>query len=344
MTIRDARSLSPSAQEELRKRAVRVIRDGMKQVEAAQVFGVSYITVRKWMQKYRAGGARSLNTRRRGRPPGNTLKTAEAHQVRRLIRDRCPDQLKLPFVLWTREAVQHLLAERYGVHVSVWTVGRYLRQWNLTPQKPLRRAYEQNPVAVQRWLNEEYPAIRAQAKREQAEIHWGDEMGVRSDHQAGRSYGVKGQTPVIPGTGNRFRCNVLSTITNRGTLSFMVFRKRFTGPVFIAFLRRLLRHRKRKIFLIVDRHPVHKARKVQDWVHAHQKRLRLFYLPEYSPELNPDEFLNNDVKSNAVGRRRPSSLVDMEADLRGYLWSTQKQPAIVKRYFHASSVRYAAEA
>jgi len=342
MNNRDGRSLSPSAQEELRQRAVKAIRNGMKQVEAARVFGVRHITVRKWMQKYRAGGVRSLRAKRRGRPPGSRLMPAVAQQVQRLIRDRCPDQLKLPFVLWTREAVQQLLVKRFEVHLSVWTVGRLLRRWNMTPQKPLRQAYEQNPVAVQRWVTEEYPTIRSRAKHEKAEIHWGDEMGVRSDHQAGRSYGVKGHTPVIPGTGQRFRCNVLSTITNRGTLSFMVFRERFTSAVFIAFLRRLVQQRQRKIFLIVDRHPVHKSAKVKKWVEANRTRICMFYLPEYSPELNPDEFLNNDVKSNAVGRRRPISLPDMEADLRGYLRSTQKQPAIVQRYFHAPSVRYAA--
>src|SRR5207245_1570018 len=137
--------------------------------------------------------------------------------------------LRLPFALWTREAVQQLLARRFGVHVSVWTVGRYLRAWGLTPQKPVRRAYEQNPAAVRRWLKKEYPAIRAQAKREKAEIHWGDEMGLRSDHPAGRSYGRRGQTPVVPGTGQRFRCNLISAITNRGRLAFMVFHQRFTA-------------------------------------------------------------------------------------------------------------------
>src|SRR3989441_202816 len=157
------------------------------------------------------------------------------------------------------QAVQQLLARRFGVHVSVWTVGRYLRAWGLTPQKPVRRAYEQNPAAVRRWLKKEYPAIRAQAKREKAEIHWGDEMGLRSDHQAGRSYGRRGQTPVVPGTGQRFRCNLISAITNRGRLAFMVFHQRFTAPVFLNFLRRLLRLIPGKVFLILDRHPVHKS-------------------------------------------------------------------------------------
>ena len=259
----------------------------------------------------------------------------------KLITERCPDQLKLPFALWTRQAVCQLLAERFGLRVSVWTAGRYLRHWGLTPQKPVRRAYERNPAAVQRWLKKEYPAIRAKAKQEKAEIHWGDEMGLRSDHQSGRSYSKRGHTPVIPGTGQRFGCNMISTITNRGTLRFMVFRKRFTQSVLLAFLRRLLRSVKGKVFLIVDGHPVHHGKMVQRWLATQQDRIALFFLPGYSPELNPDELLNQDIKSHA-GRQRPKDQVHMMRSLRGHLRSTQKQPAKVRRYFREEHVAYAA--
>ena len=259
-----------------------------------------------------------------------------------LIRDRCPDQLKLPFVLWTRDAVRQLLADRFSVHVSVWTVGRYLANWGLTPQKPLRRAYEQDPKAVERWLKNKYPAIRRAARAENAEIHWGDEMGMRSDHQAGRSYGIRGETPVIRGTGKRFGCNMISTVTNRGRLAFMVFKERFTSVVMIQFLKRLVKHSRRKVYLIVDRHPVHRARKVQQWVDSHRTAMRMFLLPEYSPELNPDELLNQDVKTNAVGRQRPENQPEMIRHVRSYLRSTQRQPEIVKNYFHEQHVAYAA--
>ena len=186
------------------------------------------------------------------------------------------------------------------------------------------------------------PEIRRCAKREKAEIHWSDEMGLRSDHQAGRSYGLRGRTPVIPGTGQRFGCNMISSITNRGRLCFMVFKQRFTASVFLAFLRRLLRQVKCKIFLIVDNHPAHRSRAASRWLDQHQHRIRLFYLPTYSPQLNPDEMLNQDVKTNAVGRRRPSDRAEMIADVRSYLRSTQHQPDIVRNYFHAESVCYAA--
>lgn len=330
----NTRKLSPSAQAALRQRVVRaIIEEDMRPQEAARAFGVGRTSIHRWIQAYQQGGLRALAAQRRGRPPRSRLTGWQAAAVVQMITQRCPDQLKLPFALWTREAVQQLLAKRYEVRVSVWTVGRYLAHWGLTPQKPLRRAYEQNPEAVQRWLDEEYPAIRAQSRREKAEIHWGNEMGMRSDHQADRSYGRRGHTPVIPGTGQRFRCNMISTITNRGTFTFMIFRERFTAPVMLRFLRRLLRQRQRKIFLIVDRHPVHKARNLQIWVAAHQDRLRIFYLPEYGPELNPNELLNQDVKTNAVGRERPATQNDMMERVRSYLWGTQRRPYIVQSYF-----------
>jgi transposase len=343
MKSKDARSLPSESQEDLRIKTVNAVCDGMTQVKAAKTFGVSRQAIRNWLDCYQESGLSGLRARRRGRPPlPSLLKPLQAAQVVRTIEDRCPDQLHLPFYLWTREAVGDLIRRKFGVEMSVWTVGRYLKRWGFTPQKPMRRAFEQDDEQVRRWLKEEYPAIHQQAKREKAEIHWGDEMGLRSDHAAGRSYGRRGQTPVIPGTGKRFGCNMISTITNRGSLCFMVFCCRFTTPVFLDFLRRLVRQASHKVFLIVDSHPVHKAAKVQTWLAQNVGRLRMFLLPTYSPELNPDELLNQDVKSNAVGRRRARDQKDLIANVRGYLRSTQRQPQIVRNYFLKPEVQYAA--
>jgi transposase len=334
--------LAPLAKEDLRRRVVHaVVEQGMRPAQAVRVFRVSRTAVHGWVKAYSAGGARALQARKLGRPRRSRLAGHQAATVVKLIAQRCPDQLQLPFALWTRQAVCHLLAERFGLRVSVWTAGRYLRHWGLTPQKPVRRAYERNPAAVQRWLKEVYPAIRARAKQEKAEIHWGDEMGLRSDHQSGRRYSKRGHTPVIAGTGRRCGCNMISTITNRATLRFMVFKKRFTQPVLLAFLRRLLRSVKGKVFLIVDGHPVHHGKRVQRWLATQPDRLALFFLPGYSPELNPDELLNQDVKSHA-GRQRPKDQTHMMKSLRAHLRSTQKQPAKVRRYFHEEHVAYAA--
>lgn len=342
MKTKDARSLSPESQQDLRGRVARAIQEGMSQAEAARTFHVGKTSVWKWCKAYERGGEEALVSKKRGRPPKGRLKGHQAATIVRLITDRCPDQLKLPFALWTREAVGELIKRRCHITLSVWTVGRYLKRWGLTPQKPIRRAYEQNPEAVKRWLTKEYPRIRARAKRENAEIHWGDEMGMRSDHQSGTTYGRKGHTPVVPATGQRFSCNMISTITNKGRLVFMLFKERFTADVFLRFCQRLIRQVTRKVFLIVDGHPVHKACKVKAWLKEHESRLRLFLLPSYSPELNPDELLNQDVKSNAVGRQRPRDRDEMIANIRGYLRGTQRRPDIVCAYFQESNVAYAA--
>jgi transposase len=338
----DTRRLSPQAQEQVRLKVVAVVWEGMPKRKASRLFGVSRTSIDSWLAKVEDGGLRALKSKPRGRPRHSRLPGWQAANVVRLIESGCPDQLRLPFALWTREAVRQLLRNRFGLEVSVWTVGRYLGHWGLTPQKPLRRAYEQNPEAVKRWLRETYPAIRRRAKREKAEIHWGDEMGLRSDDQRGRSYGRRGQTPVIFGTGRRFGCNMISTVTNRGRLAFMVFDERFTAPVCLRFLKRLIRHSRRTIFLIWDRHPVHRSGVVQQWLHRNRRRIRMFFLPGYSPELNPDEYLNNDAKSNGVGRERPADQLEMMEGLRSYLRQTQRRPQVVRNYFNHEEVAYAA--
>ena len=342
MEAQDARKLCPKAQEDLRRRVVNaVIRQEMTKSDAARTFGVGRTSVYCWLAAYQAGGHAALKSKARGRPKRFRLKGYQAATIVRIITDGCPDKRDMPFVLWTRDAVRELIAEYCGIHVSVWTVGRYLKRWGFTPQKPVRLAYERDPKAVRRWLQEEYPAIKRQATRERAEIYWGDEMGLRSDHQTGTSFGRRGQTPVIPGTGKRFGCNMISAITNRGRLAFMVFRQRFTGAVMIDFLRRLLRHAQRKVFLVVDGHPVHRSARVRAWIKKHKRRIRLFQLPGYSPELNPDELLNQDVKSNAVGRRRPHDQEELLDNVRSYLRSTQKYPAVIINYVQEEHVSYA---
>lgn len=340
----DARRLPPKAQEALRRRAVALVQARrMTQRAVAELFGVARKTVWLWVRAHARGGDAALAARKRGpKSGGGKLKGWQAATVCNLIRDRHPEQLKLPFYLWTSEAVREFIRREFGVKLSARSVRRYLARWGFTPQKPKRVAYERNPEAVRRWLEEEYPAIRARAKREKARIYWGDAMGVRSDHQAGRSYAPRGHTPTSPGTGQRFGANVLSAITNRGHLAFMVFRSGFTAAVFLRFLRRLVKESRRKVFLIVDRHPVHRSRKVRDWLAKHPDQIEMFFLPAYSPDLNPDEMLNQDVKANAVGKRRPRTRPQMMRTVRGYLERRRRNPELVQRYFREASVRYAA--
>ena len=340
----DARLLDPETQSALRRRAVEAVHNGMTQSKAAEVLGVSRQSVSNWLNAFKRGGKKALEARKRGpKTERAKLQGWQAATICNMLRDKHPEQLKLPFVLWTADAVRQLIQRQFKVRVSERTVRRYLARWGFTPQKPVRRAYERNEEAVRQWLEDVYPAIREAAKKEKALIYWGDEMGVRSDHQAGRSYAPKGQTPAIPGTGQRFSCNVVSALTNRGHLSFMVFKTGFTAPVFIRFLRRLVKHARRKVYIIVDKHPVHRSKKVNVWLKKNEGKVRLFYLPGYSPDLNPDEMVNQDVKANAVGRKRAHNRQQLMAYVRRYLEKRRAKPEVVKRYFHEPSVRYAAK-
>jgi transposase len=339
----DARKLESSALHLLRRQVVQAVRSGMSQTEAARTFGASLRAVSKWMRLDRDGGLRSLKLKRRGRRPGAGRLTArQSERIRALIIGKLPDQLKLPFYLWTRAAVAHLIKREYGIEVSLVTVGRYLQAWGLSPQKPVRRAYERNDAAIARWLKREYPAIARQAKREKAVIYWGDEMGLRSDHVTGTSYAPVGQTPVVRATGSRFGCNMISAITNKGALAFMVFQGKFKAPVFVAFLQRLLKHVDGKIYLIVDGHPVHRSGEAKRFVDEHQQRLRLIRMPGYCPELNPDELLNQDVKTNGLGKSRPTNRTELMTTVRRHLYRRQKQPQMIKNLFQEKHVRYAA--
>jgi len=345
MADEDTRSLSGAAQAALRNRAVQAVLGGMTQAEAARVFGVHRNAVNRWIRRYREGGFPGLAEQRRGRRRGEqpALSERQQQELIALVRDSTPEQLGLAGLLWTRDAVAELLAQRYGVWLARTTVGGYLRGWGFSPQRPQHRALEQNPVAVARWLATEFPAICVQARREGGVVLWLDEMGVRSDAAAGRSWAPVGRTPVIKRTGKRFRVNMISAISNQGLLRFRLFTGSFTGAVFIDFLRRLLRDcGGRKVHLIVDGHPVHRAKLVSAWVGRHAERIELHFLPGYSPELNPVELLNHDVKANAAGRRRPRSAGELREELHGYLRRRQRQPQVLVRFFDHPTTRYAA--
>jgi transposase len=336
--------LPQAAQEELRRTAVRLVGEGRSQVEVARLLSLSANAVGNWVRVHRRGGERALAARRRGRRGGHTkLTDAQQQKIARLIVGNNPDQLKLPGFLWTRALVRDLIAQQFQIEIGEDTVGRYLRAWGFSPQKPMRRAYEQSDEAVRRWLEERYPEIVKRAYRERAEILWADESGLRSDHTAGRTWAPVGQTPVTKGTGKRFKANMIAAISNTGTLRFRVFDERFTAPLFLDFLKRLVKDAKgRKLMLILDGHPAHRAKIVRDWVATHPDLIELHFLPGYSPELNPAEMLNQDVKTNALGRRRPLNVTELKADVRGFLRSCQRQPARVARYFHERHVTYAA--
>ena len=343
--MKDLRSLDQSAQEILRIKAVQAILAGQTQTEVAELFGVSLKAINNWWKAYRKNGMPGLRMKSR-RPKsadeGGKLKGWQCASIVRTIMSKTPDQLDFGFMLWTRDAVVQLIKDRYKISLSKWSVGRLLKQWGMSPQRPVKKAYQQQPEVVKNWLDKEYPRIAKKAAKERAEIQWGDEMGVRSDDQIGRTYGKVGQTPVVRVSGQRFSCQMISTVSNLGTLRFMIFEGKFNAGVCITFLKRLIKGARKKIFLILDGHPVHKSKKVKAWIKANKSKIALYLLPAYSPELNPDELLNQDVKTNAIRKKRASNKTEMKKNLLGYLRGRQKRPDLVRRYFNATHVRYAA--
>ena len=345
MTLKDARTISPQELYDRRKQAVMLWKQGKKYAEIAPIVGVHRNKVGEWIKLYKASGLKALKPASPGRPQGSgcTLGNGQQQQIRSLLVDKMPDQLKLPFALWTREAVRQLIKERFGVQMPIRTVGHYLQKWGFTPQKPVKRAYERCDAAVRRWLDQEYPAIAAHAKSEGAEVHWADETGLRSDDVNGRGYAPKGCTPVRRQKGTPERINMISSITNQGKVRFMFYRGKMNSRVLLKFLGRLIKDAdERKIYLILDNLPVHHSRPVKAWAEQHCDRIALYFLPSYSPDLNPDEYLNNDLKAGVSSRPDSRHKGNLERVARSHMHKLQKSPKRVAKYFEASPIQYAA--
>lgn len=341
MKKQDARFLHPVMQRDIRQKAVEMFLSGISKFDISKQLCVSRRSVYKWLKAYEEHGEDGISINKRGRPKGTQIKPWQSAQIVYLIKNHNPDELSLPFFLWTRDSVGLLILNKFGINLSKWTVGRYLTSWGFSSQKPARRAIEQNPEAIKKWLESEYPSIQKLAKKEMATIYWGDEMGLRSDHSAGRTYGLIGRTPIVRRTGNRFSCNIISSITNLGKLSFMIFHENFNSEVFLMFLKRLIQQAPRKIFLIVDRHKAHKSKQIQQWLTKNEKAIRIFYLPSYCPELNPDEFLNQDVKTH-LGKKCIKNKAEMENSLKSHLRMRQKQPDVIQNFIRGCHPKYAA--
>lgn len=341
---RDFRKLDASAQAEARRIAVNMVKAGRTRSEVAAAVGVNRRFVGEWVRAEKTLGEAALLGGKRGRLPGEqkALQPGEEKTIRKLIADRCPDQLKLPFALWTREAVRELIQRKTCKRLSLSAIGRYLRAWGFTAQRPIRRATERCEADVQAWISDEYPEIAARAKAEKAEIQWADETGLSNQANYGKSFAPQGKTPVIPRPATRFSQSMISSLTNQGKLRFMVYEGALNASTFLEFLKRLVKDAVRKIFLIVDNLRPHRARIVTAWVAANKDKIELFYLPPYAPDRNPDEFLNNDLKQEMARRATPKTKAAMKSGLTSYMRSLQKRPAKVKAFFQAPSVRYAA--
>ena len=339
----DARKLSTEAQQQIRDQVIRLKKSGRTYKEISEITGVHTSGIGRCCRAYKREGPKAIRIKKRGRPTGScrTLTLEQEKILQKTIYDKCPDQFKLPFALWTRIAVQQLIKQTWSIVMPIRTVGEYLSRWGFTPQKPLRRAYKQNPKAVKQWLDVDYPKIVKDAKKQQAEIHWGDETGLCNDSYHGRSYAPRGQTPAIRIHPRCKRVNLISTVTNQGKVRFMVYKEKMNSNVFIKFIRRLIKDSEKKIFLIVDNLKVHHSYVARDWLEEHKDEIQVFFLPSYSPELNPDEYLNCDLKAGVHSGTPARTKDQLKKKAISHLRKLQKLPDRVKKYFKHPKIAYA---
>lgn len=345
MEKEDARFQTLEQLHERRKQVVRLHRKGIKVMQIVAMTGLSYPTVRRTIDLFDDGGWAAIRPSLRGRSRGEArlLSAAQEQALQRLIIDKRPEQLKMDFSLWSRAAVGQLIEQEFGLQLQVRTIGKYLARWGFTPQKPIRRAYEQNPAAVQSWLDNEYPAIDERARCEGAEIHWGDETALINTDVRGRSYAQAGKTPVAMAVGGtRHKLSMIATVTNQGKTRWMIIDEGFDADKLIEFLQALINDAGKKVFLILDNLRVHHSKKVKAWVAERQDLIELFYLPSYSPELNPDEMLNANLKAAVTSKAPNRRKGQLKQAAIGHLRHLQKKPAKVKQFFQKDSVKYAA--
>lgn len=346
MDLDDARFWSAETQEVVRMLATRAVEVlGFTYSGAANLFKVHEDTIGRWYRSWAKSGITALARKVRGRLPGDHMRLSDPQQerIKRLVLGNAPDQLLLPFCLWTREAVAELIYNECHVVLSLQAVGEYLKRWEMTYQRPIMRAYEQDEEAARHWVEIGYPELVVRADEANGVILFEDETGFRSDTNKGGSYGLRGKTPVLRRTGKRFSANVVIAFGSNGEYYSSVLEANFNSETFIDFLGQLLLERpdRRKVFLVVDGHPSHRSKMVAAWVHERRERIELVSLPSYSPELNPVESGNNDAKYQVHSRNRPRTKPELIAAINCYLQECARRPDLVQRFFDEEHVRYA---
>ena len=344
MQKNDARTYSNDTLQYIRIQIIEFLKNKQgTQGQAAELFGVSIRFVNKIWGKYKKEGTQGIELKKRGvKKNSGGISEEQRLEIQEKINKNTPDHYGISYFLWTSEAISILIQQVTGITYGSRHVRKLLDEWGYSSQKPIYKAYEQQTANVTKWLEEDYPQIQMQANQEDAIIMWGDETGMRSDHQAGKSYSKRGKTPVIRRTGQRFSVNMISALSNRGKLSFCIIDGRVNAGIFLNFLKQLIKGSKRKIILIVDGHPMHKAILVKEWVEENKGKIELKFLPPYSPELNPDEYLNQDIKTNMLGKSRPKDKQELIKLATYFMQEKKKNKTQVAKYFHANKVKYAA--
>ena len=344
MNITDARTLNQQAQYELRKQVVRLRKKGLDNKTISEIVGLSQSHVSTIGKKFDRGGLDAIKPGLRGRRHGAQRELTAEQEVciQKLLVDKTPDQLKLSFALWTRDAVRLAIKQLYGRDLPLRTITDYLKRWGFTPQKPTKRAYEQNPKLVAQWHETVYPEIQARAKLEKAEIHWGDETGIQNDAYNARGFAPKGKTPVVRINATKSRVNMISSITNQGKVRFMLYKENMTSQVLIKFMSRLVKGSDRKVFLILDNLRVQHSKLDKAWLEENKEQISVFYLPSYSPEINPDEYLNGDLKQCIRSGLPARTEKALTKKTRSFMRKLQNRPKHVSNYFKHPKIAYAA--
>ena len=340
----DARKHSPETQHQIRKQIIRLRGKGYSNRAVADGVGISESHASTIWQRYKKEGNKAIKLGKRGRRTGDqrTLSYDQETQIQKALIDKTPDQMNLPFALWTRDAVKLLIQQWYSIEMPIRTVGEYLKRWSFTPQKPIKHAYEQSSQAVKKWLDKDYPVIASRAKQEKAEIHWGDETGIQTGANRVRGFAPKGQTPVVRIVAKKSHISMLSAITNQGKVRFMMYRDAMNSALLVKFMIRLIKDADRKVFLILDNLRAHHSKNVKQWLEENKEKIEVFHLPSYSPELNPDEYLNGNLKNNVHSGNPVRTQEDLEKKTRSFMRTLIKRPANVRSYFKHPKVDYAA--
>jgi transposase len=340
----NAVTLSPDEQYQIRKNIIRLSKKKKDNQEIAEILDVSLRHVQNTVKQYKAGGIAAIKPKKRGRKKGEerSLTPEQEWDIQKIIIDKYPEQLKLPGCMWTRANIRDLIKRQYGFIMPLSTLGRYLQRWGFSVQRPKKQAYKQDAKKVDDWLNVEFPGISERAKAEDAEIFFGDETGIQNTANYAKGYSPIGQTPVVKVESKKMKINMLSAISSRGKLRFIIYKDSMNSDKFIDFMRRLIYDTKKKVFFIVDNLRVHHSKKVSAWLEKHKDRIEVFYLPPYSPEYNPDELLNANLKRDIGNRAMPKNEKDLEHNLRSHMKSLQLAPDKISSFFDAPFTSYAA--
>lgn len=336
----DGRKLTHEQSEYIRIQAVKAVRQKNKSPEdVIKIFGLHRANIYKWLKKYDKRGFAALHSTKANGPAPKLSRWQKKRLGNYLLKN--PTQFRFEYALWTVPMIVELIALKFDVLYSSVQVGRLLSDIGFSRQKPLERAYQQDPEQVTRWLKKSYPAIKKEAKKEKRTVYFSDEAGFHATAQYGTTWAPKGETPVIKTSGQRIKVNCISAISNRGKLHFMLYEKNFNSDVFIKFLKRLLHNQSRPITLIVDGHSSHFTKKVKALISASKGKLKIYVLPPYSPELNPDELVWNNAKQEVAKRKHTKTGKTFKETVKQTMTQIQTNSNLCKAFFCESNVAYA---